>query len=328
MPNILVAALYKFVALPDYKDLQQPLLNICVESKVMGTLLLADEGINGTVAGSESGVKSLLAWLRSDPRFSDMKHKESWADKNPFYRMKVRLKKEIVTLGVEGVSPTKQVGEYVEPEDWNDLISDPDVIVIDTRNDYEVSIGTFKGAIDPNTTSFRDFPEWFRSQKQLHIKPKIAMFCTGGIRCEKSTSFLKSEGFEEVFHLNGGILKYLETVPESESLWQGECFVFDQRVSVGHGLEQGSYDLCHACRHPITDEEKNSPHYLAGVSCPNCYATMSNEQRQRFAERQRQIELARSRGETHIAADQTAMKERKRREAAEHVRRSAGEFVQ
>lgn len=326
MSKFLVAALYKFVSLPDFHDLQGPILAKCLEESVMGTLLLADEGINGTIAGSEAGVRNILAYLRQEPRFSDLGHKESWAEgENPFYRMKVRLKKEIVTLGVAGVSPTNEVGEYVEPEDWNALLEDPDVVVIDTRNDYEVSIGTFKGAIDPKTVSFREFPAWFRAQKQLHNKPKIAMFCTGGIRCEKSTSFLKSEGFEDVYHLNGGILKYLETVPEDESLWEGECFVFDQRVSVGHGLKPGPYDLCHACRHPITDEDKQSEHYLPGVSCPRCHDKMSEEQRKRFTERQHQIDLAKARGETHIAADQTAQKLRKKQAMKEHALRSNGE---
>jgi len=323
MSKFLVAALYKFVSLPDFHDLQKPILAKCQEEGVMGTLLLAEEGINGTVAGSEKGIRNLLAYLKKDPRFSDLDHKESWAEnENPFYRMKVRLKKEIVALGVKGVSPTKEVGEYVNPEDWNALIEDPDVVVIDTRNDYEVSIGTFKGAVDPKTTTFREFPEWFRAQKNLHNKPKIAMFCTGGIRCEKSTSFLKAEGFEDVYHLNGGILKYLETVPEAESLWEGECFVFDQRVSVGHGLKQGPYDLCHACRHPITEEDKHSKHYLAGVSCPKCHDKMSADQRKRFSERQHQIQLAKARGETHIAADQNAQKLRKKLAMEEHVLRS------
>ena len=323
MAEFLVAALYKFVALPDFAQLQKPIADYCTSRNIMGTLLLADEGINGTIAGPEKELREFLDWLRLDPRFNDLEHKESWAAENPFYRMKVRLKKEIVTLGVEGVSPTQAVGEYVEPEDWNALLDDPEVVVIDTRNDYEVSIGTFKGAVDPKTTSFREFPAWFRQQKALHNKPKIAMFCTGGIRCEKSTSFLKAEGFEDVYHLKGGILKYLETIPEAESRWEGECFVFDQRVSVGHGLKQGRYDLCHACRHPITQVDKASPHYMPGVSCPRCHDRMSHQQRERFAERQKQIELAKIRGEEHIAADQSILKQRKRKRAEAHALRSA-----
>ena len=322
MSQFLVAAFYKFVSLPDYKELQAGIHDCAVANEVMGTILLAEEGINGTVAGPEAGVKALLDFIKSDDRIADLEHKESWAEENPFYRMKVRLKKEIVTLGVDGVSPTKQVGNYIEPEDWNDFINDPDVVVIDTRNDYEVSIGTFKGAVNPETTSFREFPEWFEKQADLKKKPKVAMFCTGGIRCEKSTSYLLSQGVENVFHLKGGILKYLETVPEDESMWEGECFVFDQRVSVGHGLEEGPYDLCHACRHPITEEDKRSERYMPGVSCPRCYGQHSAEQHKRFAERQKQIELAKKRGENHIAADQSQQRERKRIEREEQIRRS------
>lgn len=322
MSNHLVAAFYHFVSVPDFPELRSGILECANTNQVMGTILLASEGINGTVSGPEAGVRNLLAFIRSDRRFSELEHKESWADENPFYRMKVRLKKEIVTLGVEGVSPTKQVGKYVEPEDWNELIQDPDVVVVDTRNDYEVSIGTFKGAMDPKTTSFREFPEWVREQKELHKDKKIAMFCTGGIRCEKSTSLLLNEGFENVYHLKGGILKYLENVPEEESLWEGECFVFDQRVSVGHGLQEGPYDLCHACRHPITDEDKQSSLYAAGVSCPKCHDKMSDEQRARFSERQKQIELAKKRGELHIAVDQAEQKQKKRLAKEEHAKRS------
>ncbi|MGI9350256.1 MAG: rhodanese-related sulfurtransferase [Rhizobiaceae bacterium] len=327
MTKYLVTAFYHFVDLPDFANLQVAILDSAKSNDVMGTILLAHEGINGTVAGPEDGVRSLLAFIRQDPRFTSLEHKESWATENPFYRMKVRLKKEIVTLGVEGVSPINDVGEYVNPEDWNGLIKDPDVIVIDTRNDYEVSIGTFKGAVDPKTTSFREFPDWLKSQKNLPKDKKIAMFCTGGIRCEKSTSLLKAEGFENVYHLNGGILKYLETIPEKNSLWEGECFVFDQRVSVGHGLEQGPYDLCHACRHPITQEDKLTDFYAPGVSCPRCHDKMNEQQRRRFAERQRQIELARKRGEAHIAVDQVAQKQKKRLAREEHARRSNREEV-
>jgi len=322
MAQFLVAAFYKFVSLPDFEEKKALIEKVAVENSVMGTILLASEGINGTISGPETGLRALLDYIKQDPRFAELEHKESWAKENPFYRMKVRLKKEIVTLGVEGVSPTKTVGEYVSPDEWNDLISDPDVTVIDTRNDYEVAIGTFKNAVNPETNSFREFPNWLDSQKNLPKNAKIAMFCTGGIRCEKSTSLLKERGFENVYHLDGGILKYLENIPESESLWDGECFVFDQRVSVGHGLKQGPYDLCHACRFPITEEDKTSEVYAPGISCPHCYDKMTEGQRMRFSERQRQIELANARGEEHIAADQAVQKEKKRLEKEEHSRRS------
>jgi len=322
MSNYLVAAFYKFVSLPDFEALQPSIQACAVENDVMGTILLAEEGINGTVAGPKTGVEALLTFIKSDPRIAALEHKESWAEENPFYRMKVRLKKEIVTLGVEGVSPTKQVGKYIEPEDWNDFIQDPDVIVIDTRNDYEVEIGTFKNAVNPETTSFREFPEWFEGQKDIAKKPKVAMFCTGGIRCEKSTSYLMAQGIEEVYHLKGGILKYLENIPEKDSLWEGECFVFDQRVSVGHGLEQGPYDLCHACRYPITKADKQHKAYIKGVSCPKCYDTQSPEQRHRFQERQKQMDLAKARGHDHIASDQNAQREKKRQAKEEQIRKS------
>jgi UPF0176 protein len=245
----------------------------------------------------------MLDYLRSDPRLATLEHKESWAKEMPFYRMKVRLKKEIVKLGVPGVDPNKMAGKYVKPQDWNALISDPDVVVIDTRNDYEVGIGTFQGAINPHTRTFTELPQWVDQHKDELNKPKIAMFCTGGIRCEKSTAFMRSLGYDEVYHLEGGILKYLETVPEEQSLWQGECFVFDERVSVRHGLAQGSYEFCRACRQPIGEQEKSSPLYQAGVSCPHCHGTKSEAQLQSVAERQRQIELAKKRGEKHIGAE-------------------------
>lgn len=323
MSRYLVTALYKFVRLDDYQAIKQPLLDACKANEVMGTLLLAREGINGTIAGPEAGIRAVLGWLKNDARLADLEHKESWADdENPFYRMKVRLKKEIVTMGVAGIDPNDVVGTYVDPQDWNELISQPDVVLIDTRNDYEVDIGTFRGAIDPRTVTFREFPEWVRKQDRLHNKPRIAMFCTGGIRCEKASSFMKKEGFEEVYHLKGGILKYLETVPEEESLWEGECFVFDNRVSVGHGLKPGPYALCHACRHPVSDEDMASPLYLHGVSCPHCHDSMTDEQRHRFAERQKQVELARQRGVGHIAADQEAQREAKRRAREEQIAKS------
>lgn len=314
MSQIVVAALYKFVALPDYKALREPLLTLCQEQEVKGTLLLAEEGINGTIAGSRAGIDAVLEHLHADSRLLDLDHKESFCEEQPFLRMKVKLKKEIVTLGVEGVSPTQQVGQYVDPKEWNALISDPDVVLIDTRNDYEYEIGTFKGALDPNTESFRQFPEYVKENLDPGKHKKVAMFCTGGIRCEKSTSYLIEQGFEEVYHLKGGILKYLEEVPAEESLWEGECFVFDDRVAVKHNLEVGSYDQCHACRHPITEADKQSPQYEKGVSCPKCYDKMSAEQKQRFAERQKQMELARQRGDQHLALSLEQAKARKQAE--------------
>jgi len=299
-----VAALYHFTRLSDFEALKAPLLDLCNMYEIRGTILLAREGINGTVAGTDQAIAELMAFLRADPRLAELEHKESRAADMPFYRMKVRLKKEIVTMGVAGVDPNDIVGTYVDPEDWNALISDPDVILIDTRNDYEVEIGTFEGAVNPDTETFREFPDWVAAHEdQLRAKKKVAMFCTGGIRCEKASSFMRQQGYDEVFHLKGGILKYLETVKEENSLWNGDCFVFDQRVAVGHGLAESDYDQCFACRYPITEAEKDHPLYIKGVSCPRCHNKMSEEQRARFAERQKQIELARGRGETHIGRD-------------------------
>jgi len=302
MQQIVVAALYKFVALPDFHELREPLLDACLAAGTRGTLLLAGEGINGTIAGSRVGVDSVLAWLRRDPRLADIEHKESLDDHMPFHRMKVKLKKEIVTLGVPGVDPTVRVGTYVRPRDWNALIRDPDVLLIDTRNDYECDIGSFSGALDPRTANFREFPQFVREHLDPAVHRKVAMFCTGGIRCEKASAFMLSEGFEEVYHLQGGILKYLEEVPPGESLWQGECFVFDNRVSVDHGLQRGRYDQCHGCRHPITEQDKQSGEYEAGVCCPHCYDSLTADQKSRFRERQKQVELAAQRGEPHVGA--------------------------
>jgi len=301
---IRIAALYQFARFDDPKTLRAPLLALCEANGVRGTLLLAREGINGTIAGSDSGVEAVLDHIRTLPDCDAIEVKESRAEGLPFHRTKVRLKKEIVTMGQPDLDPLAGVGTYVAPEDWNALISDPDTIVIDTRNDYEVQIGSFEGAIDPQTTSFREFPEWFRAKRaELEAEgrsPKIAMFCTGGIRCEKSTAFARAEGVEDVFHLKGGILNYLEHVPESESLWRGECFVFDERVSVGHGLAPGDHGLCRACRRPLDRDDMAHDHYVEGVSCPRCYPERSDEQRARYAERHRQAELARARGEDHI----------------------------
>jgi len=295
-----VAALYHFTRLADYEQLKAPLQDMCDMLGVKGTLLLAYEGINGTVAGTDKAIAALLEFLRADPRLTGFEHKESHAEDMPFYRMKVRLKREIVTMGVDGVDPNEVVGTYVDPKDWNDLITNPDVILIDTRNDYEVEIGTFKGALNPDTQTFREFPQWVEDNRENLKRPKVAMFCTGGIRCEKASSFMKQNGFDDVYHLKGGILKYLETQPEKESLWEGDCFVFDKRVAVKHGLEESDYDQCYACRYPITDKEKESPLYIKGISCPRCNNKMSEEQRARFAERQKQIALAKQRGEEHL----------------------------
>jgi UPF0176 protein len=302
MNSIIVAALYKFVSLPDFTELQEPLLEFCREQGIKGTLLLAHEGINGTVSGTRESIDALLAYLRKDERLADLEHKESIYEEQPFYRMKVKLKKEIVTMGIEDIDPTAMAGTYVEPEQWNDLIKDPEVKVIDTRNYYEYNIGTFEGAENPETTSFRELPDFVKKNLDPNKHKKVAMFCTGGIRCEKSTAYLKQQGFEEVYHLKGGILKYLEEVPEDKSLWRGECFVFDNRVAVNHRLEKGSYDQCHGCRHPITEDDKESEKYLAGVACPRCYDQQTPEQRERFLERQKQVQLAKQRNEAHLGA--------------------------
>ena len=306
MSSFLTAAFYKFVDLPDFAALQAPLLAHCEAQGVKGTILLAREGINSTIAGPVQGVHAVLDYLRQDPRLADLTHKEAFAESPPFYRMKVRLKREIVTMGVPEVNPGLMAGTYVKPAQWNQLIEDPDVVVIDTRNDYEVAIGTFAGAINPNIKSFSELPEWVRQSRALQgesgKKPKVAMFCTGGIRCEKSTALLRAEGFDEVYHLEGGILKYLETVPQADSLWQGECFVFDERVSVGHGLVPGHHELCRSCREPVNAQDKTSALYELGVSCPKCHDFKTPAQKQGARERQRQVALAAGRQQTHIGA--------------------------
>ena len=300
----LTIAFYHFISLNDIEEKQKKITRFCDEQNIKGTILLASEGINGTLAGKEDAIKDFLEFIKSNQFFngifSALEHKESWATKNPFYRMKVRLKKEIVALGVKDVSPVKKVGTYVKPEDWNALISDPNTLVIDTRNDYEVDIGTFKNAINPKTSTFREFPNYVKDQLDPETPKKIAMFCTGGIRCEKATSLMLEKGFDEVYHLQGGILKYLEKVPEQESLWDGECFVFDQRVAVTHGLREGQYDQCFACRHPLSPDELTSEHYSKGISCPYCVNKLSEEKKASVIERQRQIQLAKVRGEMHI----------------------------
>ncbi|KTW02926.1 rhodanese-related sulfurtransferase [Sphingomonas sanguinis] len=301
---IRVCALYRFASFPDPALLREPLLAVAEANGIRGTLLLASEGINGTVAGSHDAIEALLAHIRTLPGCADLDYKDSAAEMMPFHRMKVRLKREIVSMGVDGIDPTREVGTYVAGEAWNALIADPDTLLIDTRNDYEVAIGTFDGAVDPGTKSFRDFPDWFRENRDQLMagKSKVAMFCTGGIRCEKATAFLKAEGVADVFHLDGGILKYLETMPEERSRWNGECFVFDARVAVGHGLSPGSHGLCHGCRMPVGPEDRASPLYVEGVSCPACHGTRDAERLAAYAERHRQERLAAARGEAHVGA--------------------------
>ena len=302
MTQIVVAALYKFASLPDPAALQASLKHVCGDSGICGTLIIAHEGINGTIAGSREGIDAVLGHLRLVPGLADLEHKESFSDEPPFYRMKVRLKREIITMGVEGIDPNSLAGTYVDPRDWNALIADPDVVLIDTRNAYEVEVGSFPGAINPETSSFREFPAWFSGRIELHGKRKIAMFCTGGIRCEKAMAFLKLQGFDEVYHLQGDILKYLETIPAQESVWRGECFVFDQRAALAQGNAPGSHQLCHACRHPVSAADMASEDYVAGVSCPRCRPTLSEARKTRFAERQRQMERAAIEGRRHLGA--------------------------
>ena len=305
--EILVAALYKFVEIDDLLSLQSNLYEICEKNNIMGTILIANEGINGTISGKNNEINQTISLLKSDKRFANIEIKYSSTNKQPFHRMKVRLKKEIVTIGLPEINPNKKVGTYVKPEDWNDLISDPNVIVIDTRNKYETKIGSFENALDPETSSFREFPDWvkkFKSSKE-NANKKIAMFCTGGIRCEKASSLMKEEGFEDVYHLQGGILKYLETIDKENSLWNGECFVFDQRVCLTDELEVGSYKMCFACRMPITEEEMQNEKYIEGISCIYCYDKTTKEKKERFGSRQRQILLAKERGEKHLGGKQT-----------------------
>ena len=312
-------ALYKFVALPNYGSIRHPLLKVMTDNQVYGTLLLASEGINGTISSTRAGIDAVLNWLSQQPGLENIDTKESFDKEIPFYRTKVKLKKEIVTMGVEGIDPRQVVGTYVKPQEWNDLISDPEVLVVDTRNDYEVEIGTFKNAVDPKTTSFREFPNWANKNIDRAKTKKIAMFCTGGIRCEKSTAYMKEQGFDEVYHLEGGILKYLEEVPKDQTLWQGECFVFDNRVAVDHDLKRGSYDQCHACRMPITEQEKTLDSYQEGLSCHHCFDRVSDEQKQRFTQRQKQVQLAKARGEKHIGS--AAQQDTKRRRAEKKARK-------
>ena len=298
--KLVVAAMYRFVRLSDYRAMKAPLLAHCVEHDIKGTVLLAEEGLNATVAGSRQGVDSLLRYLRSDPRLADLEHTESCAREAPFHRIKVKLKKEIVTMGIPDTDPNELNGTRVNAQQWNELISAADVVVIDTRNDYEHGIGTFANAISPRTETFREFPAYVKKELHRAKHKKIAMFCTGGIRCEKATNYLLKQGFAQVYHLDGGILKYLETVEDGESLWHGECFVFDDRVAVDENLNQGKYVQCFACRRPVSEKDRQSAQYEIGVSCPNCIDKVSEDKKKRLAERQRQIQLARARNEQHI----------------------------
>ena len=322
--NIVVAALYKFTRFADFEQFRDPILNTMLDNEVKGTLLIAAEGINGTISGSRQGIDNVLDYLRQIEAIGDFVFKESYTHEQPFYRTKVKLKKEIVTMGVENIDPLQSVGRYVKPSDWNALISDPDVILIDTRNDYEVQIGTFKNAVNPNTETFREFPAFVVKEMSPEKHKKVAMFCTGGIRCEKSTAFMREQGFEEVYHLEGGILKYLEEVPASESMWEGDCFVFDNRVSVNHNLEKGEYEQCFACRMPITQDEMNSSAYIKGESCPHCIDKATDAQKERFREREHQIQLAQKRGEEHIGSNVIDVIE-KRKAAKVEARRRANE---
>ena len=300
--TITVATLYKFVEIEDKNILQKNILSLCEENNAKGTILLAEEGINGTISAKKDEILKIINTLALDKRFQNLDVKYSLTNEQPFNRMKVRLKNEIVTIGDDAINPAKISGEYVNPEDWNTLISDPEVLVIDTRNKYETEIGKFKNSIDPRTNSFREFPKWVKNLKKEIDDPnkKIAMYCTGGIRCEKSTSLLKKEGFKNVYHLKGGILKYLETVPNEESLWDGECFVFDDRVALDEQLEVGSYQMCYACRMPLTKEDLKNKNYEKGVSCHYCYDKTTKERKKRFLSRQKQIDLAKSRGDEHF----------------------------
>jgi UPF0176 protein len=298
----IVAALYHFSRFPDPDALRAPLLDLCRAHGIGGTLLLAHEGVNGTIAGTRAGIDAVLHHLRGLPGCADLEHKESLSDTPPFNRMKVRLKREIVTMGQPDVDPLAGTGHYVNAPDWNALITSPDVAVIDTRNDYEVGIGTFDGAIDPQTKSFGEFPAWWEANKDRFHNKKIAMFCTGGIRCEKSTNYLIGQGVEDVYHLKGGILKYLEEVPKEDSTWDGECFVFDARVSVGHGLEEGPHLLCYACRRPILPEDRDRTEFEEGVSCHQCADEKTEADKERFRERQKQVALSRARGEKHMGS--------------------------
>ena len=300
--SVVVAALYKFVRLEECAALKQALLELCQTHSIKGTLLLASEGINGTIAGSRTGIDAVKAFLEADPRFCDLEYKESFADTMPFYRLKIRIKKEIVTLGVPEVDPTQRKGTYVEWKQWNDLLKDPEVLVLDVRNIYETQVGMYKGALDPQTRSFREFPHFVQTRLDPKKHKKVAMSCTGGIRCEKASSYMLQAGFEEVYHLKGGVLKYLETAPPEENLWEGECFVFDQRTTVKEGLAPGDFSTCYGCRYPVSPEDRNSPLFMEGVSCPHCHDSLTPEKKRRFMERHRQCHRASTQGLKHLGS--------------------------
>ncbi|HLF67601.1 MAG TPA: rhodanese-related sulfurtransferase [Gammaproteobacteria bacterium] len=303
MPQpIVIMALYKFIERPNYIRHKKPIEDFCKAQGLMGTLLLAQEGINGTVAGSQEAIEALLSFLQATMKFGPLEYKLSYDETMPFHRMKVKLKKEIVTIGKPEANPCERTGTYVKPEEWNSLLNDPEVILIDTRNDYEVGIGTFKGALNPKTDSFREFPDYVQHTLNPKQHKKVAMFCTGGIRCEKASSYMLAQGFEQVYQLEGGILKYLETVPAEASLWEGECFVFDNRVTVDHQLQKGHYELCHACREPLSAADKTSPKYELNISCPQCFDTLSDDKRNRVTERAKQMALAKARGQIHLGS--------------------------
>ena len=318
-----ITSFYHFVKIDEPVKLQKACIKFMLENQLKGTMLIATEGLNATVAGQRESINALHDWLHQDIRFTHLKYKKSYSKNMPFLRAKVKLKAEIVTLGQPDLDPGRQTGTYVKPEDWNQLIQSPDVTLVDTRNNYEVQIGTFQNAINPNTASFREFPEFAKTELDPKIHKKVAMFCTGGIRCEKSTAYLKEQGFEEVYHLEGGILQYLEDVPKEDTLWKGDCFVFDNRVAVNHDLEKSEYDQCYACRLPITDEDKASDKYEQGVSCPQCYGTHTEDQIARFREREKQINLARARNEEHVGTEARDVMEARRKAKAEEQRARA-----
>ena len=316
-----VSAFYKFVPFAEPEAIRADIAARFETLGIRGTVLVAAEGLNGTIAAEGDALDEAMSFLRALPGCDTLEHKESHAETMPFWRLKVRLKQEIVTMGVPGTDPNNLVGTYVDPQDWNNLITDPDTVLIDTRNDYEYGIGTFEGAIDPNTATFREFPDWFRDfRTKLEAegrKPKIAMFCTGGIRCEKATAYVKELGHENVFHLKGGILRYLEEMPEEKSLWKGECFVFDERVGIKHGLELGEYISCHACGRGVSPEGQKSPNYVAGVSCDYCIDEFTENDRERFRQRQYQLKLAKERGEAGMGPEAQPDIKRKARADAE-----------
>ena len=306
-----VAALYKFAQVVKPVDTQKKIKAKLKKLNIYGTILVGNEGLNGTISGKENDLTNALGFIKKIPGFSDLDIKHSTSETKPFMRLKVKLKEEIVTIGDKSIDPVNQAGKYVESSEWNELIKDPNTVLIDTRNNYEYSIGTFKDSINPETETFREFPQWVKKQKfskQDKKNKNIAMFCTGGIRCEKASSFMKLDGFDNVYHLKGGILKYLEETPSNESLWQGECFVFDDRVSVQHDLSEGTYDMCHGCRMPITENDKKSKKYVRGVSCPNCFNKKTPKQVERYKNRQKQIDLAKSKNRKHIGPKEVVRK--------------------